>query len=97
MTYREKAQERARGAAEALLKFVNRMDFDAVAFAKTICASHRTLQRSVMGLMLMVIDEMARHHDNGGYDLRNEDSVTVAKKIVEAISENGCMPGLRCV
>ena len=76
-----KENERAQKAANDLLEFVNSYTHDDKIFANTICTGHRTLQQSVMRLMMATIKRMP---EQTGFDERNEASVKLAKKIVEA-------------
>lgn len=66
-------------AAESLLDFVNSFSCEYEQFAKKIAADHKTLQQSVMRLFIATIREMA----NVTPDARNEQTVELAKKIVE--------------
>lgn len=70
---------RARKMANDLLIFVNAFGYDAETFARTIAASHRTLQQSVMRLFIATIRKMAEVHP----DDRNEATVELAKKMAE--------------
>jgi hypothetical protein len=55
---------------------------------------HRTHQQSVTGLMLEWFKYLASLDENHRYDLRNEASVKLAKKIIDAISVDGYVPSL---
>ena len=77
------SEEKAKRVALDILALVNSYGVDSKTFAKTICEGHRTLQQSTMRLFMEVIREMA----NNSYDDRNEASVEMAKKIIEATKD----------
>lgn len=72
---------------EEVLYFVNQYGFDAGTFAKTIAKGHKTLQQSTMRLFIRTIEEMAKVNP----DLRNEQTVKLAKKITE-LSKDYSLP-----
>lgn len=78
---------KAKDLANDILSFVNSFGFDSKTFAETICSGHRTLQQSTMRLFIATIREMAKVHP----DLRNEQTVELAKKIVE-IADSYSLP-----
>lgn len=65
--------------AKALLAYVNQFGCDYGSFATVITHDHKTLQQSVMRLFIATIREMA----NVTPDARNEQTVELAKKIIE--------------
>jgi len=79
--------ERSRKVAQDLLDAVNGFDFNPRDFAKELASGHRTLQQSVMRAFWAYIEEMASCYDAGYYDLRNAESVTLAKKLVDAMAD----------
>lgn len=54
-------------------------------FVKEMAKEHRTLQQSFTKLCMMWIKALAGTND---YDGRNEDSVLLARKIIECLSES---------
>jgi len=82
INYREKAAERARVAARALMKAVNEMGFDNEAFAEEVCGDNRTLQQNAFRAIGAVLIKMAWNHEAGYEDLRNAHTGMVAAKIV---------------
>lgn len=96
--------ERATGkeAAQALGDYVNALGADRSDFVEQLTGrEHRTLQQASMGLFLQCIDVWAEKRD-GQYDLRNADTVMLARKIKAALTA-GDMAGfplhkmVRCV
>lgn len=79
--------EEARDLATRLENFVNRNDrsaYEAVADA-IVYGTHRTLQQNVMRLFLTVLKKWSEALDANRYDARNEDTVRLARKILDAI------------
>lgn len=69
--------ERATAAAEAFLEVVCALDHNHDAFAKVICAQHRTHQQSVMRAMYAVMMQLAKEE----HDMRNEATVAFCKRV----------------
>ena len=70
--------ERGKALGDELLLFVNSYgNVGAADFVQTICNAHRTLQQSTMRLFIETISALA----NNNYDLRNENTVKLAKAI----------------
>jgi hemerythrin superfamily protein len=57
--------------------------------AEKLANDHPTLQQNFMRLCRKFISRMAR---KTYYDDRNKDSVTMAKKMMEAVGETACLP-----
>jgi len=74
-------------AAHLLMRHLNVFSFNNEAFAKAICNDHRTLQQSAMRAFLACIQQWKEAHDEGRYDMRNEATVRLAKKMLEAVDE----------
>ena len=72
---------RAIVAAECLANAVNEIGFDNAAFAMAIGCQHRTLQQSVMRVLVAVANHLATGYDEGRYDLRNEAACKLAVEI----------------
>lgn len=71
-----------------LSSFVNFSDDDDLHdFAEQMTRDHRTLVQKKMKLVLYFIEELAKLHDSNYYDLRNEASCKLAKKIVETFDK----------
>jgi len=62
-------------------------------FVDNLALDHRTRQQCMTGLMLEWFKHLASLNDYN-YDLRNQASVLLAKKIIDAIGENGYVPPL---
>jgi len=78
----ELAQEReAVEAAESVSRFTNRMGFSGELFVSAMSKQHRTLQQSFTRICLMWLVHLAELPE-GWYDLRNEASVKIAKKLM---------------
>jgi len=70
-------------AVSALSQIANRNHSGKV-FVELMQREHRTLQQSMTGLMLKWFEHLASLNENY-YDLRNQDSVAVAKVIMKAL------------
>jgi hypothetical protein len=83
-TYRQReARDRGIEAARALADFANAMGNgpEVAAFVEELtCRTHRTLQQSVMRLMVACIEAWAASKNR---DLRNEATVKLCQRIVE--------------
>ena len=85
--YSDERSVEAEELANKLLEFVNAYGHDADAFAKTIAKGHKTLQQSIMRLMIRTIGEMAKVTP----DERNIATVELAKQILE-LMKNRSLP-----
>ena len=85
--YSDERSVEAEELANKLLEFVNAYGHDADTFAKTIAKGHKTLQQSVMRLMIRTIGEMAKVTP----DERNIATVELAKQILE-LMKNRSLP-----
>jgi hypothetical protein len=77
--------KRAANAADELVVAVNELSFDVEAFAAAVRASHRTSQQAVMRAIVALLQQWADDAESGNFDLRNEDSVRLAKRIQDAV------------
>lgn len=68
---------------------VNNMSFDYDQFGKGFRNLHRTLQQNVMKAFMAFVKEMSLVECP---DLRNEATVAMCKKIVEATKDNNYLP-----
>jgi hypothetical protein len=60
--------------------------------AEKICNTHRTLQQNKMRLIVHMLQVWADQDRDGWYDLRNEATVKLASKIVDAFKDDFHMP-----
>jgi len=82
--------QEAQTAVGAISDFANRWSGATArhCFATRMChGTHRTLQQGSFALMLACIDQWAKDADAGNFDLRNEETVKMAKQIVESFGE----------
>jgi hypothetical protein len=79
----------AQQLVKALSDYVNRMGHDKDGVAEQVMREHRTLQQSLFGLFLRVIEEWSKQ---GHCDLRNEYAVESSKKIMELLDGNSATP-----
>ncbi len=71
--------------AREFANFVNVMGHDVEGFVKQLTMNeHRTLQQRAMAVFLGCIDEWAEKGEHQ-FDLRNEDTVKLCKRIKEAL------------
>ncbi len=75
--------------AQMLDEFCNGMDDRHVQdFVQTIvCRTHRTLQQRIMSLFIATIDGWAEAFAKSNYDLRNESTVKLARRIIDATGD----------
>ena len=73
-----------------LTSFVNSMSTDKERlFAKAMMNEHRTLQQSTMRLFMTCIEEWSKQKFS---DLRNEQTIKLCKKIIEAVGDTNHLP-----
>ena len=79
--------------AEEMLRLVNSLAIKEDKIAKEMLNGHRTLQQSFTRLCLFWLYELSQVEN---YDLRNEASVKIAKKINETVDlyENANLPSI---
>ncbi|HQL12037.1 MAG TPA: hypothetical protein PK507_03395 [bacterium] len=80
--------------AKSFSDFVNSFDTSRhKEFAEKLCYNtHRTLQQSSMAVMMECMKLWAEMYDKGWYDLRNEQTCKLAKKIVDEFKDEIYMP-----
>ncbi len=84
-------ETREETTARLLMDSLNSTTFDTQKFAEAVIRNHRTLQQSYFRTIVAVIQLMAS--PEYGYDLRNEASHIIAKRIVESGALEGtCLP-----
>ena len=76
-------EQEARDSAERILSDLNNMGFDRNHFADAVVHEHRTLQQSLFRLFMDVVERWAEMDTRELYDLRNEHTVRMSKKILE--------------
>ena len=74
-----------RQVAEQLVDGINRMSLDSKEFVDVVTTSHRTLQQMAFRLFIACIKEWATHTRS---DARNEATVNLSKRIVEALGDD---------
>ncbi len=77
-------EEEAKQAVAVMSKFNNNFGCDIETFVEAMSKQHRTLQQSFTNVCLAWLRKLAATEE---YDLRNEASVKIAKKIVEAVED----------
>ena len=82
-------EERAREALQNLTKFVNKLSYPKKVFAKLMMQEHRTLQQCTMSLIMATIEEWSKQEH---WDLRNEQTIKLCKKIMEAVGDEKHLP-----
>lgn len=96
-TLEDKHLELAKSFVSDMADYVNH-NRSSEAFINAFFAEHRTLQQSMFSMMLRLIEAMA--DDDYKTDARNEDSKTIAKKLLIGFKEvkrqdyinEGCSP-----
>jgi hypothetical protein len=84
-------QERAEAAAENFARAATEMSFDREAFAQAIRRNHRTTQQVIAGAVFELIKQWAEDAETGNFDLRNADTVTACRAMVDALGPDGLM------
>lgn len=72
---------RAISAAESMADALNELNFDNRSFAFAVGRQHRTLQQSIMRVLVAVALELAEAEASGKFDLRNEAACKLAVEI----------------
>lgn len=72
----------AKEFADTCANFVNSYSTNEKEFAKEMCRQHRTLQQSFTRLIIGFLKEQAKEDD---YDLRNQNSIRLSRKVVELL------------
>ncbi len=85
MTKQLTAQE----IAKALADSVNNFSFNNDKFADAILQEHRTIQQNIMRGFMTLVEKWAALEETGRFDGRNEATVKMASKIVEATKSCG--------
>lgn len=78
----------ARDFANECLDFVNG-GYNKQEFTDTMLTGHRTLQQSFMRLIMNWLKALSEQEY---YDGRNEASVKLAKRIMDAVGDDYCLP-----
>lgn len=100
LTYEERRQQanndrdrRIRDIVSNLMDELNKMGSEeevGKCFVNAISQTHRTLQQNFFrDILLVCIKNFARRYDDGQYDLRNEESCKIAKKLMPIIKDAG--------
>ena len=83
---------KGREVAEALLGALNNMSYDKDVmdgFISQVASSHRTIQQSSAKLVFALIEKWAKMGEERNFDLRNEATVQMSQKCVDAgVSSN---------
>lgn len=72
-----------------LTSIVNSFTFPTEYFAERMMFEHRTLQQSTMRLFIAIIREWSQQEY---YDLRNEATIKLSKKIINALDDTDYLP-----
>lgn len=72
-----------------LTSIVNSFTFPTEYFAERMMSEHRTLQQSTMRLFIAIIREWSQQEY---YDLRNEATIKLSKKIINALDDTDYLP-----
>lgn len=75
----------AKEVAQDLMYGVNTMSLNPKEFVEVVTGDHRTLQQAAFRLFISCIKEWATHEH---YDARNETTVKLSKRIVEALGDD---------
>lgn len=93
MTDKEVAEQASRGLIRAMNSFAARSNGEKI--VTDMLHEHPTLQQSFMRTVVIpFIKGMAKKDGTARCDLRNETTVSLAKKMLCAISEDGQLPGI---
>lgn len=92
--YSEEEQKEAQEVVNVVSKHINNMGFSPEFFIEAMSHEHRTLQQSFTKICIAWFQKLHELGEKGYYDLRNEDSVKLARKLKPVIDEFG---GLRFI
>lgn len=88
--YKKEFYEKGKNVASELSSVLNSMTYEEEVikgFVEGITLQHRTLQQSSMRAILVLISEWAKMEENKRYDLRNEATVKMCKKIKDFLDK----------
>ncbi len=71
--------------ADLVSQSVNSSRFDSKRCAAAMACDHRTLVQSKARLVIEFLRVLARHYDDGRYDLRNEGACRAARVMMDAL------------
>ena len=74
-------------AARYMADAVNNMSFKGKEFAQEMGRQHRTLQQNFTRACVAWLEHLAEMEKAGRFDLRNEDSCKLARKIIDTTDE----------
>lgn len=75
--------------ADLMSQTVNSSRFDPKRCAEAMACDHRTLIQSKARLVIEFLRVLAKHHDEGRYDLRSEGACRSARVVVDALDAAG--------
>lgn len=75
--------------ADLMSQTVNSSRFDPKRCASAMACDHRTLVQSQARLTIEFLRVLAKHYDEGRYDLRNEGACRAARVMVDALDAAG--------
>lgn len=91
--YQQEKIKKAEQLVYDLSDAVNGSRIDGETFADRITTrEHRTLQQLIFGMIWRCIVKWAEHDKNGWYDARNEATVKLCRRIVDAVGEEQHFP-----
>ena len=62
-------------------------------FAEELCyRTHRTIQQTAFGVMVRCMKLWADEHKKGSYDLRNEATVQICKRVIDLLEDEIYLP-----
>lgn len=83
MSNLSRKEQEARDSAERILDDLNDLGFDRNHFADQVVHSHRSCQQNLFRVFIDCCERWAEMERRGFFDIRNEHTVKMAKKIME--------------
>lgn len=94
--YREEVErqrrEQAKEVSDKIMQMVNGMRVSPKHIAEAMSYDHRTLQQCFTGICVAWFKKLAEMERTGNYDLRNEASVKLAKKLEHELADVEGLP-----
>jgi hypothetical protein len=79
-------KKEAKRVARELSQFVNCMGYKVEDIVEFLNDEHRTLQQGVTKFCVKWLEECAKKHDEGDFDLRNQASAELGRAFVDRIN-----------
>ena len=83
-------QAQTKEVYQSVSSLINCFDISTISkfFAEEVVSDHRTLQQNFMNCIIATLKKWKEMYDKEWYDLRNEETVKMAKRMIDALDGN---------